>query len=66
MKDILKLFETIMDLKGSSFLVTEQSLIKNWRPFFILAVVMPSLPSRITVFFHAPAHSIDVFSGMLH
>ena len=34
MKDILKLFETIMDFKGLSFLVTEQSLIKNQRPVF--------------------------------
>ena len=28
MKDILKLFKTIIDFKGLSFVVTEQSLIK--------------------------------------
>ena len=32
MKDFLKLFETVMDFKGLSFLVNEQSLIKKWLP----------------------------------
>ena len=27
----LQLFETVMDFKGLSFLVTEQSLVKKWR-----------------------------------
>ena len=40
MKDILKLFKTIMDFKGLSFLVTEQSLIKKQRPVFYFATVM--------------------------
>ena len=39
MKDISKLFETIMDFKGLSFLVTEQSLMKKQRPVFFLAIV---------------------------
>ena len=39
MKDILKLFETIMDFKGLSFLVTKQSLMKNSVRFFFLAIV---------------------------
>ena len=39
MTDISKLFETIMDFKGLSFLVTEQSLIKNQRPVFFFAIV---------------------------
>ena len=34
MKDFLKLFETVMDFKGLSFLVTEKSLIKKQRPVF--------------------------------
>ena len=34
MKDISKLFETIMDFKGLSLLVTEKSLIKDQRPVF--------------------------------
>ena len=41
MKDISKLFESIMDFKGLSFLVTEQSLIKKQRPvFFFFATVI--------------------------
>ena len=39
MKDFLKLFKTIMDFKGLSLLVTEQSLLEKWRPVFILAMV---------------------------
>ena len=39
MKDISKLFETIMDFKGLSCLVTEKSLIKNQRPVFSFAIV---------------------------
>ena len=42
MKDILKLFETIMDFKGLSFLVTEQSLMKKQRPAFFFAIVIMS------------------------
>ena len=38
MKDISKLFETIMDFKGLSFLVTEQSLMKKQRPVFFAIV----------------------------
>ena len=34
MKDFSKLFETVMDFKGLSFLVTEKSLIKKQRPVF--------------------------------
>ena len=40
MKDFSKLFETIMDFKGLSFLVTEQSLMKKQRPVFFLAIVI--------------------------
>ena len=39
MKDISKFFETIMDFKGLSFIVTEQSLIKKQRPVFYFATV---------------------------
>ena len=39
MKDISKLFETIMDFKGLSCLVTEKSLIKNQRPVFFLPLL---------------------------
>ena len=39
MKDFSKLFETVMDFKGLSVLIYEQSLIKKWRPVFILAIV---------------------------
>ena len=35
MKDFLKFFETAMDFKGLSFLVTDKSLIKKQRPFFL-------------------------------
>ena len=43
MKDISKLFETIMDFKGLSCLITEKSLIKNQRPVFFFAIVSQSL-----------------------
>ena len=36
----LKLFETVMDFKGLSFLVTEKSLIKKQRPVFFFATVI--------------------------
>ena len=39
-KDILELFKTIMDFKGLSLSVIEQSLLKEWRPVFIFAMVM--------------------------
>ena len=51
MKDISKLFETIMDFKGLSFLVTEQSLIKKWRPVFIFAMVSKYLLIETTIRF---------------
>ena len=35
MKDLLKLFKTIMDFKGFPFLVTKQSTIKKLRLLFI-------------------------------
>ena len=44
MKDISKLFETIMDFKGLSCLVTEKSLIKNQRPVFFFATVTGHRP----------------------
>ena len=40
MKDFSKLFETVMDFKGLSFLVTEKSLIKKQRPVFFFATVI--------------------------
>ena len=43
MKDISKLFETIMDFKGLSCLVTEKSLIKNQRPVFFLPLLLTTL-----------------------
>ena len=39
MKDFSKLFETVMDFKGLSFLVTEKSLIKKQRPVFFLPLL---------------------------
>ena len=48
MKDILKLFETIMDFKGLSFLVTEQSLMKKQRPFFLLPLLTSQIHNAIS------------------
>ena len=39
MKDLLKLFETVMDFKGLSFVVIEQFLIKEWHPVCFFAMV---------------------------
>ena len=39
MKDFSKLFETVMNFKGLSFLVTEQSMIKKWRSVCFFAMV---------------------------
>ena len=39
MEDFLKHFKTIMDFKGLSFIVTEQSLFKKSRPVFYFATV---------------------------
>ena len=39
MKDLLKLFETVMDFKGLSFVVNEQSFIKKWHPVCFFAMV---------------------------
>ena len=39
MKDFLKLFKTVMDFKGLSFIVTEQPFIKKLRPVFYFATV---------------------------
>ena len=39
MKDFLKLFKTIMDFKGLSFIVTEQPFNKKLRPVFYFATV---------------------------
>ena len=48
-KDISKLFETVMDFKGLSFLITEQSLIKNQRLFFyFFATVILQMKQSIT------------------
>ena len=40
MKDFLKLFKTIMDFKGLSFIVTEQPFNKKLRPVFYFATVI--------------------------
>ena len=40
MKDFLKLFKTVMDFKGLSFIVTEQPFNKKLRPVFYFATVM--------------------------
>ena len=40
LKDLLKLFKTIMDLKGLIFLVLRQSTIKTLRLVFFLAMVI--------------------------
>ena len=40
MKDFLKLFKTVMDFKGLSFIVTEQPFNKQLRPVFYFATVM--------------------------
>ena len=40
MEDFLKLFKNIMDFKGLSFIVTEQSLIKKSCPVFYFATVI--------------------------
>ena len=39
MKDFLKLFKTVMDFKGLSFIVTEQPFNKKLRPVFYFATV---------------------------
>ena len=41
MKDFLKLFKTVMDFKGLSFIVTEQPFNKKLRPVFYFATVRP-------------------------
>ena len=41
MKDFSKLFETVMDFKGLSFLVIEKSLIKTQRPVFLATDIRP-------------------------
>ena len=38
MKDLLKLFETVMNFKGLSFVVNEQSFIKKWHPVCVYAM----------------------------
>ena len=44
MKDFLKLFKTVMDFKGLSFIVTEQPFNKKLRPVFYFAtVILPQL-----------------------
>ena len=49
MKDFLKLFETVMDFKGLSFLVTEKSLIKKQRPvFFFATVITPVMGNQMS------------------
>ena len=40
MKDFLKLFKTVMDFKGLSFIVTEQPFNKKLRPVFYFATVI--------------------------
>ena len=40
MEDFLKFFKTVMDFKGLSYMVTEQSLIKKSRPVFYFATVI--------------------------
>ena len=39
MKDFLKLFKTVIDFKGLSFIVTEQPFNKKLRPVFSFATV---------------------------
>ena len=39
MKDLLKLFETVIDFKGLSFVVIERFLIKKWHPVCFFAMV---------------------------
>jgi len=39
MKDFSKLFETVMEFKGLSFIVTEKFLIKKQCPVFFFATV---------------------------
>ena len=38
LKDFSELFKTITDLMGLCFFLTEQSLIKKWRPIFLLKI----------------------------
>ena len=47
MKDISKLFETIMDVKGLSVLIIEQSLIKKLRPVFFLPLLERDVERRV-------------------
>ena len=47
MKDLLKLFETVMDFKGLSFVVNEQSFIKKWHPVCFFAMVTSYLSLNV-------------------
>ena len=55
MKDFLKLFKTFMDLKGLTFLVLKQSMIKKLRPVFfwpwllVLCLKKDNCSSRLRV-----------------
>ena len=49
MKDLLKLFETIMDFKGLSFVVIEQSLIKKWHPVCFFAMLTSNFSLNISL-----------------
>ena len=46
MKDFLKLFKTVMDFKGLSFIVTEQPFNKKLRPVFYFATVITRYVQR--------------------
>ena len=48
MKDFLKLFKTIMDLKGLTFVVLKQSMIKTLRLIFCF-FFWPWLKTRLSV-----------------
>ena len=47
MKDLLKLFETVMDFKGLSFVVNEQFFIKKWHPVCFFAMVTSNFSHNV-------------------
>ena len=49
MKDFLKLFKTVMNFKGLSFIVTEQPFNKKLRPVFYFATVT-NIPENLKTF----------------
>ena len=49
MKDLLKLFETVMDFKGLSFVVNKQSFIKKWHPVCFFAMVTSNFSLNVSL-----------------